>query len=345
MAYTTINKSSLYQNNVIYTGDGSTQAITGVGFQPDFVWLKRRDTTGSNMWLDAVRGVTKRITSNGTDAEETQATGLTTFGADGFTLGGQVSYNGDTGTFASWNWKAGTAQSGATTGSGTAKTYTASVNTTSGISITKYTGNGTAGHTIPHNLGVAPKMIITKNLDSGITWIVGHDSMAWTNILFLDTTAAKSDDANAFYDTAPTSSVWTVGTGNGNNSNDVNYIAYCFSEISGYSKFGSYTGNSNADGTFIYTGFKPTFFMAKASSRAESWHIFDNKRLGYNVENAQLYADTNSAEATTDYIDILSNGIKFRYNSVGLNGSGETYIYMAFGQTAVGTNNIPATAR
>jgi len=215
-----------------------------------------------------------------------------------------------------------------------------------------YTGNGTVNHTIPHHLGVAPKMIITKNLDSGVTWIVGHNSIAWSNILFLDTNAAQSDDSNAFNDVAPTSTVWNLGSGNGTNSNNVNYISYCFAEKTGYSKFGSYTGNGNSDGTFIYTGFRPSWMMIKESSNAgNEWYISDGTRSPTNAGtgSAKVIAASGSGaeESGQSYnqFDIVSNGYKVRGDDTRSNGSGRTYIYMAFGQSIVGSNNVPCTAR
>ena len=345
MAFSTINKGSLYQNNVLYTGDGSTQAITGVSFQPDLVWLKRRDTTGSNMWIDAVRGVMERITSNGDDAEETQATGLTTFGADGFTLGGQVSYNGNLGTFVSWNWKANGAGSLNEVGD---IDSTVSANTTSGFSIVTYTGNGTQPSTVGHGLGVVPKMIITKRLGGIEGWYCYQASMGNNKSIRLNDVAVNYTSAN-WSSTTPTTTVFTLGGGDTNTS-DRTYVAYCFAEVSGFSKMGSYLGNANADGTFVYTGFRPSWVMIKGAvsgdgDAGQNWELYDNKREGYNPDNDQLTPSTNAAEGTEERIDLLSNGFKIRVNSDGVNDNDSTYIYMAFGQTLVGTNNIPTTAR
>jgi hypothetical protein len=343
MAYSTINKHTDYFNTKLWTGNGSAgHAITGVGHQPDLTWIKVRGSAGDNGLWDSVRGVSKRIQSNENSAETTTS-GVTAFGTDGFTMG--TAYNVNNDNYASWNWKAGTTGSGTTTGAGTGKAYSYSVNTTAGFSIVKYLGNGTVNHTIPHHLGVAPKMIITKNLDSGVTWIVGHDSITWANILFLDTDASKSDDSNAFNDVAPTSTVWNVGGGNGNNSDNVNYVSYCFAEKTGYSKFGQYVGNSNSNGTFVYCGFKPSLILIKVHDGTNNWHIYDNKREGYNVDNDMLRPNLNSAEQTDDDIDILSNGFKLRRSTTAFNGSSNTYIYMAIGQSLVGSNNIPCTAR
>ena len=352
MAYSTISKPSLHFNTKLYTGNGNTQSITGVGFQPDLTWIKNRTNSSTEHYLyDAVRGAGKSVRSSSDIAEATETNQLTAFDSDGFSIGNWGDGNTNSSNIVSWNWKAGTTGSGTTTGAGTGKAYSYSVNTTAGFSIVKYLGNGTVNHTIPHHLGVAPKMIITKNLDSGVTWIVGHDSITWANILFLDTDASKSDDSNAFNDVAPTSTVWNVGGGNGNNSDNVNYVSYCFAEKKGYSKFGSYTGNGNSsgDGAFIYLGFKPAFFMVKnVSASGHGWYMFDNKRDVDNPTNKYLVANTTAADASFDWMDFNSNGIKVRGNSGGANNSGETYIYMAIAEEPLVANvgaSIPATAR
>jgi hypothetical protein len=300
MAYTTINKSTDHFNTKLYTGNGGTNAITGVGFQPDLVWIKDRDATGYHFWTDAVRGVTKTLFSNTTGAEGTEVNGLTAFGTDGFTVGAHSNINTNGRNIVSWNWKAAGGQGSSNTDGSINTTYT-SVNTTAGFSISTYSGNGTAGATIGHGLGVVPKMIIVKNkTHAGGNWVVYHESLGNTKAVYLD-----------------------------------------------YSKFGSFTGNGNADGTFIYTGFKPSWIMFKRTSAASDWTIFDTKRLTYNVNNLRLEANTTDAEPSgaANKIDILSNGFKMRHSSSSFNNSGGTYIYMAFGQSLVGTNNIPATAR
>jgi len=355
MAYTTINKSSDHFNTKLYTGNGTAigsggQAITGVGFQPDWTWIKNRSADQNHSLTDSVRGVTKTIRSDVTTAETTDAQGQTAFGSDGFTVGSEAKINGNGNNIVAWNWKAGTTGSGTTTGAGTGKAYSYSVNTTAGFSIVKYLGNGTVNHTIPHHLGVAPKMIITKNLDNAVTWIVGHDSITWSNILFLDTTAAQSDDSNAFNDVAPTSTVWNLGSGNGTNSNNVNYVSYCFAEKTGYSKFGSYIGNGNdGNGTFVYTGFKPEFVLVKRYNNTEEWPITDATRdKAVSPNFARLKADNSTAESTNitwARIDKFSNGFRLGGNDTVSNGSGDSYIYMAFGQSLVGSNNVPCTAR
>jgi len=345
-----IDKPTDYFNTVLYTGNASTNAIT-VGLQPDFTWLKLRVAgSGQDHTLyDSVRGATKFIESNTSNAEATGSNYLTSFDSNGFTLGNDQSHvNGSGDTYVSWNWKAGTSVSGNTTGSGTAKTYTGSVNTDAGFSIIKYTGNGTSGHTIPHNLTQKPAMIIVKNL-TGDNWTVYHHKIASdpaTDYIFLNSTAAASDYAGYWNDTEPTSSVFTVGNDGGSNANDVSLIAYCFAEKKGYSKFGSYTGNGNADGTFVYTGQKSAFVMIKNTSGTGDWLMYDSKRNPANVTNLGIKAHSSDAEASYDNLDILSNGFKLRRVTGSLSTAGSTYIYMAFAEESfVSSSGVPATAR
>ena len=347
MAYTTINKSTDNFNTVTYTGNGSTNAITGVGFQPDFTWIKRRDGgTTSHQLFDAVRGVTKRLYSNTTDAENTNATTLTAFGTDGFTVGSNTGVNPNGNGVVAWNWKAGTGAGSANTDGSINTTYT-SVNTTAGFSISKYTGNGTTGATVGHGLGAIPKWIIVKRLDSATTnFQVYHSSMGAEKYIQLNTTSGQSDSDVLWNDTAPTNQVFSLGNYSHVNYNGSPHIAYCFAEKTGYSKFGSYTGNGNADGTFVYTGFKPAFIMQKKTSGTSDWVIYDNKRDTSNVVTQELKPNSNAAESSNTNIDILSNGFKQRANYAYTNNSGATYIYIAFAEAPlVGSNNVPCTAR
>ena len=354
MAYTTINKSTDYFNTKLYTGNGSTNAQTGVGFQPDWVWIKSRSQSVNHYGFDSVRGVTKGLSQNISNAESTRdSTWFNSFDSDGFTIGSEANINNNSDTYVAWNWKAGdsnTTVSASGSGNGAYNACTYRANTTAGFSIVKYTGRNSdisngQNTRVTHGLGAKAHFIITKALTAK-DWIVQGKNYNDAN-LHLNTTDAVSGSDFIGDNRLSTlgTTYFNVGNDNMVNENGVEFISYVFTSIPGYSKFGTYQGNSSASGTFIYTGFKPAFIMAKAQSRAESWHIFDNKREGYNVDNDQLYADANSTEATTDYIDILSNGFKFRYNSVGLNGSGETYVYMAFGQSLVGSNDVPCTAR
>ena len=350
MAYTTINKSTDYFNTKLYTGNGSTQSITGVGFQPDWTWIKSRNSASYNhMLFDAVRGATKYIKSDATSAENTLTETLKSFNSDGFTVGTEADVNNNSTTYASWNWKANGA--GSTNYDGSINS-TVSANTTAGFSIVKYTGNGTAGATIGHGLGATPAVIIQKIRGSTGNWLVYHHkntSAPETDFLKLNTTDATADEVTIFNDTAPTSSVFSVGTESTINGNGNTCIAYCFAEKKGYSKFGSYTGNGTAgvdgagDGNFIYTGFKPSMIIIKPSSTTGNWQIFDNKRPGFN-ESDNLAPNNNAAENTSnDFVDLVSNGFKLRSGTY--SASGVTYIYMAFGQSLVGSNNVPCTAR
>jgi len=342
MAYSAIPKSTSYFNSKLYTGNGSTNAITGVGFQPDWVWIKDRGDTHDHNAYDAVRGVTKMITPNENYAESTVSASLTSFDSDGFTLGNVARSNANGGSLVSWNWKANGTGSSNTDGD---ITSTVSTNTTSGFSIVKYTGNGSTNQTVGHGLGSVPKLIINKQLTTQ-NWFVYHHSIGNTDVLKLNTTDAKTT-SSAWNNTTPTSSVFTIGTSSSTNVSGEDFINYCFAEKTGFSKFGSYVGNGNVDGAFIYTGFKPAFVMYKNSSVAGGhWQIYDNKRLGYNSPNKVLRANLTNAEAD-DEIDIVSNGFKCRAtNDNNNNHNGVTYIYMAIAEAPlVGSNNVPANAR
>jgi len=351
MAYTTINKSTDYFNTKLWSGNGSSQALTGVGHQTDMVWIKSRTDTRKHNMYDVVRGVQKRIVPNDTPAEDT-VPGVTAFGTDGFTVGSETDTNGGSRNFVGWSWKAGGGQGSSNTDGSINTTYT-SVNTTAGFSISKYTGNATSGATIGHGLGVTPKMIIIKGLGTTYNWIVGHNSLStnWSKYLTLSTGDTAQTATNIFNDTAPTSSVFSIGNALGVNTNNSDYIAYCFAEKQGYSKFGSYAGNQNNDGTFVYTGFKPSFIIIKRYSSGNptstNWQMFDNKRIGYNPSNYFLFPSLVNAEDTSNpqWLDIHSNGFKIRNTGADLNNSGHDYIYMAFGQSIVGSNNIPCNAR
>ena len=352
MAYTTITKHTDYFNNKLYTGDGGTQSVTGVGFQPDFTWLKCRSTAYHNRLFDAVRGAGKNLISDTTNAEQTVDEGVTAFNSDGFSVkqGSTMEYNKTSETYASWNWKG--ANGTASNSNGTI-TSTVSANTTAGFSIVSYTANGTQGATVGHGLSSAPEMVITKDRSATGGWGVYHirldQSSPEDKYIELNSNSAVSD-FTYWNDTKPSNTVVTIGNAAANNTNGRNIIMYCFHSVTGYSKFGSYTGNGNADGPFIYTGFKPAFVIIKGAvsgdgDAAQNWELYDNKRLGYNVDNNSLLPSTAGTENTGDRVDILSNGFKIRINSDGVNDNNSTYIYMAIGQSLVGTNNTPCTAR
>ena len=354
MAFTTINKSADHFNTKLYTGTGSSNAITGVGFQPDLVWIKDRSATGYHFWTDAVRGVTKTLFSNGSDAESTEVTGLTAFGTDGFTVGTHSNINTNGRNIVSWNWKGG--GSGSTNNDG-ATASTVSANQTAGFSIVKHAGSGSAT-TIGHGLGASPKIIITKAIDVLNSWIFQQNILggSWTssNYLILNSTAAAAS-SSTIINNVTNSTISFAGSNDWVNSSSYNYVHYCFAEKTGYSKFATYAGNSGTDGTFVYTGFKPAWLLVKAASGSQtpqnqSWVIWDNKRSstgGFNENSYKLYPNATDAEATSGIaqVDILSNGFKFR-NSTHQSNSDNTYLYMAFAEAPiVGTNNIPATAR
>ena len=348
MAYTTINKSTDYFNTKLYTGTGSSNALTGVGFQPDFTWIKSRSNSYSHTFTDAVRGLTKVIASNNANAEYTSTTEITSFDSDGFTVGTDAGVNNSSSTFASWNWKANGQGSSNTNGT-INSTYT-SANTTSGFSIVSYTGNGSAGATVGHGLGQTPGVFLTKRLSGTSSWGMYHQSTGAGGFMEFNGTSGLQSNVAYFNNTAPTSSVFSIGTDAVNNTSGSTYIAYCFAEKKGFSAMGSYTGNGNADGAFIYTGFKPAFIIVKASSiSGNEWNIWDSKRNPLNVADKVLWANTSNTEAEIAYdydIDMLSNGFKARTANARLNQNGATYIYMAFAEAPlVGSNNVPATAR
>jgi len=352
MAYAAITKPSLYMNTKLYTGNATDDtAITGVGFQPDLTWIKTRGSVKHHALFDAVRTATKYVQSNTTTAEGTDATSLKSFDSDGFTLGVGSTLavvNQDTIEMASWNWKAN--------GSGSANTVgdiasTVSVNTTSGFSIVKFNTDGQPAAsliTCGHGLGTVPKMMIFKFLPTVDGWYVYHEATGNGRYMRLDTSGNETANANIWSATTPTSSVFSLNTNWwGSSTNDV--IAYCFAEVKGFSKISSYTGNGDADGPFLYTGFKPAFFIMKETTDSSTnWIMYDNKRSTFNPVDDYLIPNESNAEATGLDFDFLSNGIKCRTNNAGINGSGDSYLYMAFAEEPLVANvgvGIPATAR
>jgi len=346
MAYTTIDNPGSFFKTVTYTGNASTQSITGVGFQPDWVWGKNRSSVTHHALQDAVRGNTKVIKSSSTNAESTVTNMVTSFDSDGFSLGSDSDMNGSSANQVAWNWKAGGSASSNSNGS---ITSSVSANTTSGFSIVSYTGTGSVA-TVGHGLGVAPKFIIVKTRSlSGEAWPV--DIREQTGIVYLNETGAKGSygDSSPFPSTAPTTTVFSIGTPNNTNGSGATYIAYCFAEVKGFSKFGSYTGNGSSDGAFAYTGFRPAFVMIKSSSASSTnWNIYDNKRDGFNGSNENLSANLTDAESSgNNRIDILSNGFKVRASTADVGTSSATYIYMAFAEHPFVTEGTKAagTAR
>jgi hypothetical protein len=344
MAYTTIDDPGLFFNTKLYTGNGSTgQSITGVGFEPSLTWLKLRSTTGNHGLFDAVRGATKRLQANQTNAEDTIAS-FASFDSDGFTLS-EASQNNSGETFASWNWKAGTSftNDASATGIGTIDS-SGSASDTSGFSIVSYTGTGSAG-TIKHGLSSAPSMIIAKNRSATGNWRVYHKSLGEDYLIQLDLTGAALDNAT-WNDTAPTSSVFSISSVADVNGSGNSIIAYCFADVQGFSKFGSYTGNGSTDGTFVYTGFKPAFVIFKKTSSTANWSIRDNKRDPFNAGDTNLFANLSDVESSSNNLDFLSNGIKLRNAGSNWNSSSASYIFMAFAEAPfVTSTGVPATAR
>ena len=351
-----IDKPSDYFNTVLYTGNGSSShGITGVGFKPDWTWIKSRSNATDHILTDIVRGVTVGIKSNTTAGNATDSNQLKSFDSDGFTLGSENDVNGSSRTYVGWNWLAGGSQGSSNTDGSINTTYT-SVNTTAGFSISQYVGNATVS-TIGHGLGVAPKMIITKNLSRSDAWPVDcrQGNSGAGGIMYLNETGTLGayGNGNPYPSTAPTSTVYSVGTAGNTNYSGSDLIAYCFAEKIGFSKFGQYIGNGSAtNGTFIYTGFKPAMFIIKrADTSAGQWTIFDNKRNTFNLVRAMLVPNGTDVELSQNEnnMDFLSNGVKM-YNSDGVfNVSGTKYIYMAFAEnpfvTSTGNGSIPCTAR
>ena len=332
-------------NPVTYTGNGTTQSITGVNFQPDFVWVKSRNFAEDHQLTDSVRGATKVLQSNLNNLESTMTGGLTSFNVDGFSVGNQSDFNYNNDALISWNWKGGGSASSNTDGT---ITSSVSANTTSGFSALTYSANNTAGATVGHGLGSVPEMIIVKEKSGSINdWTVYHVTQGNSTRGVLNETNAWGSNA-AWNNTTPTSSVFTIGSGSVVNRSGSTYAAYCFAGVKGFSKFGSYVGNGNADGTFIYTGFKPAFYMYKRTDSTANWTIFDNKRNTFNEMGLQLHPNLDSVESFSSRGDFLSNGFKVRSTAGSTNASGGNYIYMAFAENPLVANTsggIPTTAR
>lgn len=331
----TIVKGNTVMDAVLYTGNGGTNTITNAaGFKPDFAWQKARGQAYAHGLYDSVRGVTKKLSSNSTDAEGTSS-GLTAFNSNGITLGSDAGENLNASSFVSWQWQAGQGTTSTNT-SGTI-TSTVSVNASAGFSVVTYTGISAAG-TVGHGLGVAPSFIVVKDRSrAGWNWACYHSSLGATKAILLNSTAAAVSGSTDWNSTAPTSSIFSIPTGGGSyntNYNGDSFVAYCWTPIAGYSAFGSYTGNGSADGPFVYTGFRPKYVMVKSTSNGENWIVLDTARDSYNLATKTLYPNSSSAEETLyNYADILSNGFKFRTTNSGTNGSGYSFIYVAFAET------------
>ena len=349
MAYSTIPKGSLHMNTKLYTGDSaSSRTIAGIGFEPSLTWNKPRTTANDHQWVDAVRGGGKVISSNLADAEYTAGNTILSFGSDGFTCGDGASVNANGVTYASWNWVAGGSASSNSNGS---ITSSVSVNTDAGFSIVSWTGDGNNGATIAHGLGVTPAIVITKRRNTTGDFQIGGSLIdtvrgGANSLLLLNTTAAMDSNSEVYQTFSSTT--FQVGVNASINASGGTLISYCFRDVQGYSKFGSYTGNGNADGPFTYLGFKPAWVLIKQTNSGNIWELFDNKRSPFNLVDDYLSPDASDAETTgsSQSLDFLSNGFKPRANASGLNGSGSSYIYMCFAENPFTTSTgVPATAR
>ena len=352
MAYTTVNKSTDYFETKLYTGSSGTVNVTGLDFQPDFVWTKNRSTANRHALFDAVRGVTKRLRTDGNDAEVADADTLTSFNSDGFTVGadaGGYGANSNGHNYLSLNWKAG--------GSGSANTAgtinsTVSVNTTSKFSIVRYQGNGTGNSTVGHGLGVTPDFIIVKNLTTAQsmgTYSPSFVSASDPGVLYLNSSGGKSADTNVWGTSASfNNNTFTVGDWNGSNQNSSYFVAYCFSNVTGYQRAGKYTGNGGTS-NFVYLGFKPAFFMLKSSTSNNHWVSINNKSDPYNFTKKYIHPSLNTAESSASgytEFDFVSNGVHIRRGNTDVNSDGNVYIYYAVAEAPlVGSNNVPCNAR
>ena len=355
MAYTTIDNPSEYFEISLWTGNGSTQNITGLNFQPDFLWIKGRNLAEGHTIQNSISGATKHLHSQNTDAEASDAGIVTAFNSDGFSLGDEGDVNGNTSTFVSWAWKAN--GTGSSNTDGTINTAATSANTTAGFSIVSYTSNGSSSQTVGHGLGAVPQMILSKNRDNTSSnyndWIVYHHSNATANDTKLKlNTTDNASTTNEWGDTDPTSTVYSVhssGDGATNDGTD-KIISYCFRSIKGFSKFGKYKANdtdttaAGGGAPFIYTGFRPAFIMIKRAGGAQSWCLYDDRRGG-NDENPPLEAESSVVEQTNAEINICSNGFKLDDSGGEINYSTIEYLYWAIARHPfVSSKGVPTTA-
>ena len=351
MAYTTIDDPSAHYQTQLYTGNGSTQSITNGGnsdLQPDLIWIKSRSDSSFNALTDSSRGTSKRLYSNSDATEETHSDRVTAFNSDGFSLGSSSLVNTNTYNYVGWQWKA----NGGTTSTNSDGDINSTVqaDTTAGFSIVQYNPSNTTARSIGHGLGVQPQVVIVRARDRQENWRVFHRSAGTTGALTLDGTAAYNSNTVLFAADS-TSTVFKVGTDYSVNG-AYNYIAYCFADVQGYSKFSKYIGNGNANGPFVYTGFKPAWVLIKQITDAagDDWILYDNKREPENVAIKKLFPNQAASESSSyDTIDMLSNGFKTRTSLGGTNSSGKTYVYMAFAENPFVTSDdggsIPTTAR
>ena len=349
MAFTAVDKGETYFNTVLYTGNDTARSITTGLVSTDFIWNKRRDSTGSHLLYDRNRGINIDLNTHNQEADETQVGTVTAFGTNTFSLGTHGGTNASGESKVSWCWAAGGAAS--SNGNGTI-TSNVSVNTTSGFSIVTYTGNGTTNATIGHGLSGTPAWILLKNRDDSENWWnyhVGLSDPSTKAILMNSTNGEFTPGTSAWYPTNFSSSVFSVLTDNASNSSGDDYVAYCWKEVKGFSKFGSFTGNGDSDGPFVYCGFKPAWVLTKKISEGSGeWHIYDNKRVTLNPNNNVLspnanYADSINANVNTDF---LSNGFKIRNDNDNRNDDGETHMFCAFAEHPfVSSTGTPVTAK
>ena len=351
MAYTTIDNPELYFQTKLYTGNGSSRSITLDGsenMQPDWVWIKNRGGTYASPTFDSVRGTTKFLETNDSTAEQTDSNTLTSFNSNGFSLGSDgnsyVNRSSSPNTYVAWNWKAGGSASSNTDGDVTASV---SANTTAGFSIVKFTSSSSSGAmTVGHGLGATPQVVIVKDIGASGNWQTYFEGIGTANQQYLKLNATDAvTNISGLWGAGMTSSVIGIGVGVAVDANESD-IAYCFAEKKGYSKFGKYTGNGNADGPFVYTGFRPAWVLQKNTGATQGWQLQDNKRLGYNPDNYLLQPHTTQSESALQRVDLLSNGFKVRTTDAGQNSSGTTYIYAAFAESPfVNSNGVPTNAR
>ena len=320
---------------VTYTGNGTARSFTGLGFQPDMLWIKMRNSGDHGKITDSVRGVQKALISNTTGAETTDTNGVTAFGTDGFSIGSGNQYNLNEYNFVAWCWRAGGTASSNTDGT---TTVSLSANPKAGFSIITYTGTGSAGATIGHGLSAKPAFIIVKNRTDTDSWAIYHESIG-ADFYTAFSGAIFSNNATFWNDTEPTTSVITLGTNNRVNGSSDNLVCYAWAQIEGYSKFGEFQGNGNADGPFIYTGFRPRMLFIKRNANSHYWKIFDTARNTNNLTDNSLSWDNTDAESSSNGIDILSNGFKLRNSNSSFNNSGSQFVYGAWGDVPFKYNN------
>ena len=337
-----IGKGGSYMNTVLYTGNGTSQTITGVGFQPDFLWIKNRQQSDWNNLVDSIRGATKRLSSNNETAENDNAQNVSAFASDGFSVGNDHNTNANGENYVSWNWLGSNTTATNTDGS---ITTTVSANTTSGFSIVTFTSPASGSYTLGHGLNSAPDLVIYKCRGTTSPWWTFYTlvdgSLDYVNLSA--TSAGASDSAGL---AVPTSTVFSLVDNYAPTSQTA--VAYCFHSVEGYSKIGKYTGNGSTDGAFVYTGFRPSFFLTKPASTTGEWTMYDNTRDTFNVADHRLAANDSASEYNNGngLIDFLSNGFKMRVNHPSNNSSGVTYLYMAFAENPfVDGSGVPVTAR